>query len=165
VKRSTRRGFTLVEILVVVIILGILAAIVITQVGGATGEARLSNLVTNLKTVRSQVALYRTQHRDANPGSAGEAALFGQQMMHYTDADGAVAATPDATHTFGPYLQAVPANPFSGASDVTVVEGASDTFTAPGTDGGWWFNRATGEVRANLRDSWTTTDGTRLNAL
>ena len=56
-------------------------------------------------------------------------------------------------------------NPISGRSDVTVVDNAAAAFAAPGTDGGWWFNTATGEFRANLRDSWTTSDGTQLNAL
>jgi prepilin-type N-terminal cleavage/methylation domain-containing protein len=51
-KRS-RKGFTLVEILIVVIILGILAAIVIPQFTQASTEARLSNLKTNLQTVRT----------------------------------------------------------------------------------------------------------------
>ena len=47
-KRSANGGFTLVEILIVVIILGILAAIVIPQFTQASTEARISNLKTNL---------------------------------------------------------------------------------------------------------------------
>lgn len=166
-KRMVKKGFTLVEILIVVIILGILAAIVIPQFTEASAEARISNLVTNLQTVRSQLLLYKTQHIESYPGSASDAALFGQQMTQYTDAAGTVSAVPSTTYTFGPYLQQVPINPLSGLSTVTITDTATDVFTAPatGSDGGWWFNRGTGEFRANLADSWTKPDGTVLNTM
>ena len=48
------KGFTLVEILIVVIILGILAAIVIPQFTQASNDARESSLSSELQTVRSQ---------------------------------------------------------------------------------------------------------------
>ena len=67
------KGFTLVEILIVVIILGILAAIVIPQFTQASTQARLSNLQTNLQTVRSQMLLYKTQHNEAYPTDADDA--------------------------------------------------------------------------------------------
>ena len=50
-----RKGFTLVEILIVVIILGILAAIVIPQFTSASSDARQSSLTSQLQTLRSQV--------------------------------------------------------------------------------------------------------------
>ncbi len=50
-------GFTLVEILIVVVILGVLAAIVIPQFSTATSEANLNTLLGNLQTVRSQIQL------------------------------------------------------------------------------------------------------------
>ena len=63
---STRapRGFTLVEILIVVIILGILAAIVIPQFTNASQNARESSLQSTLQTLRSQIQLYKLQHGD-----------------------------------------------------------------------------------------------------
>src|ERR1700710_973951 len=65
--RRTTRGFTLVEILIVVIILGILAAIVIPQFTNASQDARKSSLVSQLQTLRSQVSLYALQHQDQYP--------------------------------------------------------------------------------------------------
>ena len=164
-KSSTKKGFTLVEILIVVIILGILAAIVIPQFTSASAEARISNLATNLQSVRSQILLYKTQHNEIYPGSTSDATLFGQQMTQYSDVTGAVSTTPSSSYPFGPYLQAVPVNPISGSSTVTVVDAGGTAFPVPTADGGWWFNRVTGEFRADLMPSWTKADGTVLNTL
>jgi general secretion pathway protein G len=162
-KRSVSKGFTLVEILIVVIILGILAAIVIPQFTQASTEARVSNLRTNLQTIRSQLLLYKMQHdNEAYPGDE-----FVDQMTTYTNPAGEAVATPDATHTLGPYLQSIPINPISGVNTMRIVSGAATAFAAPDADAGWWFNSTTGEFRADLTtsDDHKTADGTQYNAL
>jgi prepilin-type N-terminal cleavage/methylation domain-containing protein len=65
-----RRGFTLIEILIVVVILGILAAVVIPQFTNATDDASLSAARTQLQTLRSQIEVYRAQ-RGGYPTSDG----------------------------------------------------------------------------------------------
>ncbi|MHC5008992.1 MAG: type II secretion system protein, partial [Planctomycetota bacterium] len=57
-----RQAFTLIEILIVVVILGILAAIVIPQFTDASMEAASSNLRSQLQTIRSQIELYNVQN-------------------------------------------------------------------------------------------------------
>ena len=129
-----KSGFTLVEILIVVITLGILAAIVIPQFSEASNEARLSSLTSDLQTVRSQIELYKIQHLDNYPVAAGDAAaVFVTQMTTKTDQDGV------AGGAFGPYLQTSPTNQFQASSDVFI--GAAGG--AAGTDG-WAFDPADG---------------------
>ncbi|MEE9370683.1 MAG: prepilin-type N-terminal cleavage/methylation domain-containing protein, partial [Sedimentisphaerales bacterium] len=57
-------GFTLVEILIVVVILGILAAIVIPQFTDASTQAKESALASDIQMMRSQLELYKIQHND-----------------------------------------------------------------------------------------------------
>ncbi len=128
------KAFTLVELLIVVIILGILAAVVIPQFSDASTEARGSSLTTNLSTVRGQIELYRLQHGGKYP----EFLKFKAQMTAKTDKTGAVGVD------FGPYLQAIPKNPFDN-SDV-IKSGAADG------SGGWFYVEATGQFGANDSD-------------
>src|ERR1051326_3892896 len=64
---SYRRAFTLVEILLVVIVLGILASIVIPLFASAPGDARRGALCDQLHTLRAQIQLYTLQHGDVRP--------------------------------------------------------------------------------------------------
>ena len=130
-----KSGFTLVEILIVVVILGILAAIVIPQFTEASTEAKTSSLCTDLQTMRSQIELYKIQHNDDLPGDGG--ATFTEAMTGQTDVAGAVGAD------YGPYVQKIPTNPFN--DDNTITEDG-----ALGDDsGGWEFNTTTGAFHAD----------------
>ena len=120
--RNTRRGFTLIEILIVVIILGILAAIVIPQFSSATTDARLSSLQSTVQTLRSQVALYRLQHNDNLPGTGTGTAFTSDQfwtdLTTQTDATGAAYTATAATGPFGPYMQDIPKNALNTSTTV-----------------------------------------------
>jgi general secretion pathway protein G len=105
-----KSGFTLVEILIVVVILGILAAIVIPQFTDASEQAKESSLVSDLQTMRSQIELYKIQHGGHLPGEGG--ATIEEALTGLTDVSGAVAAAP-GTGVYGPYLQKLPKNPFT----------------------------------------------------
>lgn len=59
--RSVRRAFTFLEVMVVVVIIGILAAIVVPQFGGITDDAKASALKASVAGWRSGVAAYRTR--------------------------------------------------------------------------------------------------------
>ena len=135
-----RRGFTLVELLIVVVILGILAAIVVPQFSDASTDARFSSLYTNLSTMRGQIELYRLQHNGSYPVLLN----FANQMTSKTDADGTI----NAAGKYGPYLQKVPNNPF------TAPAGNDVTKTVAAATKAWYYDETTGEFRAN--DGGTT---------
>jgi len=59
VRNLKRKGFTLVEILVVVVILGMLSALVIPNIVGQTNEARRSIAATQIKEVEQALDIYR----------------------------------------------------------------------------------------------------------
>jgi general secretion pathway protein G len=154
---KAKHGFTLVEILIVVVILGILAAIVIPQFTDAATESKQSNLVTSLQTMRSQIELFKIQHNDKLPGACG-AATFVEAMTGFTDIDGTVYATkPVGTIVYGPYMQAIPKNPFTDSDVVLFAATPAGTAT-----GGWNFDNqgatATGKFTAD--DNLSTADGT-----
>jgi general secretion pathway protein G len=139
---KAKRGFTLVEILIVVVILGILAAIVIPQFTQASSEAKLNSLCSDLQTLRSQIELYKVQHNDTPPTLAN----FPSQMVYTSDIAGTVTTSKQRTgvYQFGPYLERVPENPFTNLA--TVVDwGASSANSA-----GWEYNATTGEIRAAM---------------
>lgn len=64
-----RGGFTLIEILIVVVILGILAAIVIPQFTDAAQDANVSSARSQLQSMRSQIELYRVQNNGTAPAN------------------------------------------------------------------------------------------------
>ena len=143
-----RKGFTLVEILIVVIILGILAAIVIPQFTEASNDARESALASDLQTVRSQIELYKVQHNERLPhlkeDGTADTANFINRLTGRTDQDGKV----NAAGAFGPYLQKFPTNSFmSVAGANTCAFGTADP--APvSTTVGWYFNTSLGKISA-----------------
>jgi general secretion pathway protein G len=141
---KAKSGFTLVEILIVVVILGILAAIVIPQFTEASTEAKLSSLCTDLQTVRSQIELYKVQHNDLLPlPESGGATWY--RLTQYSDIDGNVSATKTTVFSYGPYLQKIPTNQFNDKNQVEVGTGSP----AASTDFGWYLNSDTGVFSAH----------------
>lgn len=144
-----QRGFTLVEVLIVVIVLGILAAIVVPQFTDASTDAKLSSLKTNLQTIRGQIQLYKIQHDDSLPGAVDAAGGkdFVSQMTKASKKDGSTADIGTAGYDLGPYLQSIPNNPYTDTNDVTKA--------AVGDGKAWYYDEAIGEFRANNHADYT----------
>ena len=113
-RARVRNAFTLVEILIVVVILGILAAIVVPQFTNATQDAQGGNIQTQLETLNNQIELFRARTNTYPNG-------------------GSLVGTTWADMITGGYLKSEPKNPYNQSSTV-----AASGSSAPATDGWTW---------------------------
>ena len=112
-QNQARKAFTLIEILIVVVILGILAAIVIPQFTDASDQANVASMKSQLQTMRSQIELFRIQDVVAYNAWAPITAAAGAEWDPLISGD---------------YLQAAPRNPITNSTAVAA---------APAVGGGW----------------------------
>jgi len=134
------RGFTLVEILIVVIILGILASVVVAQFANVRAGTSDSALKDDLRWMRSAIQLYQVEH-----GRLPTLASFEAQMTGYTNILGATSSTKDATnYKFGSYMLSIPPLPVGTQSGKRGVTGP--TYAA---GFGWQYDEATGGLMPN----------------
>ena len=156
-RNKGRAAFTLIEMLIVIVILGILAMVIIPQISTSTDEAKLNTLRTNLGAMRNSVELYYAQHNSSYPGAvlggaADAVTAFEQQLTRYTDSTNTISNVKTASAKFGPYVKGgqLPMNPFNEKRDV-VVDTATADITTKASDGttGWKFYAVTGVLMAN----------------
>jgi general secretion pathway protein G len=156
-----KRGFSLVELVIVIVIIGIIAAIAIPRVSRGARGAGESALRSDLATMRNAIELYASEHNGVYPGitangTVGDATLFTDQLLKYTDTSGNAQDTKDATHPYGPYLRKqIPPLPVgSGTSrNSSTVKVADPLPTADGATDGWLYCPKTGEIIANSTDN------------
>lgn len=157
-------GFTLIEMLIVVLLLGILAMVIIPQISVSTADANLNTLQANLGAMRNAIDLYYHQHNQVYPGVVGvdgstattnltAPTAFLRQLTEFTDINGHCQVSRDATHIYGPYLKgtALPTNPFNSlntlACNVAETDITDRTLIAPET--AWASHPALGVFYAN----------------
>lgn len=154
----SRKGFTLVELMIVVAILGILAAVVVPAYSDHTLSAKESAVKSNLNVMRAQIELYRLHHRGSRPGYVnGSAVPVTTMQLQLTGTttdtgDASSNVVPTTPYLRGPYLRQIPQNPFNQLSTIAY---AADFATADGASSGWLYNPATGEICLN----WPGADG------
>lgn len=154
-----RSGFTLIEILIVVVILGILAAIVIPELSSASRQAREGVLRDDLRFMREQTMRYMIQHDDDPPGypaggdttQAPSEANFIDQMTRYTDLYSNSSAAGSNVYRYGPYLTRIPENPLTSKNTILIVPNGSP-IPAPdlAQPYGWIFKPQTLQFVPNL---------------
>lgn len=161
---ASRRGFSLVELVIVIVIIGIIAAIAIPRVSRGSRGASESALTSNLSILRNAIELYASEHNGDYPAAQGDGTnlaetpeAFVSQLIQYSSAAGAVQATKDADHPFGPYLRkGVP--PLSvgdnkGSTEILIDTTNPTPVVVESGGQGWVYNPSTGDIIANSDDN------------
>jgi len=149
-RSRVRKAFTLVEILIVVVILGILAAIVIPQFTNASQDAQRGNIETQLQSIRNQIELFRVKNNGNAPVLTGTGGAGGTAFAD-------LLTPPNGQQ---PYLRTMPSNPRvpvqatsqtvqGGAyADNTALNNAAKALDPNATAYGWLYDVATGRFAA-----------------
>ena len=130
-KVNNERGFTLIELVIIIVILGILAAVAIPRYQDITAQAKEASCRGALGGLRSGISIWYA-NQAVTTGTATWPTLV-------------QVATPDSV-----MAQSIPKNPYqlpANAPD-SVVTGVTKGVTV-GTRGGWAYNAATGVIWPN----------------
>ncbi len=131
-ERQHCRAFSLIELVIVVVIIGIIAAIAIPRLSrGAEGAAE-SALRGDLAVMRNAIDLYVTEHVGDAP------TFFESQMTQYSDVNGNASAAKVSPFIYGPYLRAIPDNPYTDNNTLVVATSAEAAVRAIAAGGGGW---------------------------
>ena len=143
-----KKAFSLIEILIVVAVLGILAAIVLPTFQGQSLQAKEAVAKDNLRILRNVIELYASRHNDVAPGRP---ANNPSQPVGYLIFATQLVKT-------GKYLPKLPTNPFNNKSVLKIIQDNEDFPTEPYMVDtfGWVYKAATREIRLN----WSGTDST-----
>lgn len=133
-RRPPRRGFTLIELVTVIVVLAVLSAVAMPVYLDYTADAKKSACKGALGALRTAIGNYYS--------------------WKATDAGGGTASYPTvaALSATGTVLaDAVPENPFdTDSTKNNIVDGTGQTKgTIVGSSGGWCYNPANGQVWAN----------------
>lgn len=129
-----RKGFSLLEVMIVVVMIAIVAAIAIPRFVDASDEAAEAALAKDLRMVRQQIELFKLHHDGILPGQDGKDIV--EQLTGETDVNGNVVA--DGDH--GRYMRIFPTNPFTSTDTVE-----SGTGTPGGGETAWYYNTQSGK--------------------
>jgi general secretion pathway protein G len=130
------RAFTLVEILIVVVILGILAAIVVPQFVGAVEDSAVTTTQTELEKLRRAMEVFQVRNENSLPSVSAGNGTWG-----------------DLIASTGEYLKEAPSNPYVGGANARVIVIGNAPDGVYQTAHGWVYNDATGEVWAGGFDA------------
>lgn len=128
----TRTGFTLIEVMIVVVTLGILAVLVVPQLANATEDATRTSIRGQLQMIDKQIELYKSEHDSDLP------------TAHPTDPMGDEGTMNGwGIMVNGEYLKEEPINAYTGRT--AVIEGDfADAMDLPQTSALGWHYQVVG---------------------
>jgi prepilin-type N-terminal cleavage/methylation domain-containing protein len=129
IRRRPTRAFTLVEILIVVVILGILAGIVIPQFTNASTEAQQSVTYSELQKLRRHIGVFQARNTMKLPAVTEGNGTWGELVSR-------------------DYFMSAPLNPWVGGENARVIKYGTGPDTAYQTTYGWIYDPTTGNVWA-----------------
>lgn len=130
----SRRGFTLVEILIVVVILGILAAVAVPQFSKATDDSRVVATKDQLEKIKKALGVYFVQNNSTYPTVTAGDGTWGEIITRS-------------------YMRSAPVNGWVGGANSKTITLGSSPDSAYQTTHGWIYNAATGDVLAGSFDA------------
>ena len=128
-----RSGFTLVELVVVILILGVLAAIAAPKLFSTSSTAADNSMRTSISIIRGAIDLYASANNGALPGADGTQATFKTDVAPYLRGSFPKCAVGPAAN-----------------QNATITFTASSPPTGLLADNsGWKYNKTTGEFICN----------------
>ncbi len=142
-KKSNLNGFTLVELLIVIIILGVIVGIILPLFSDSSDRAKISSSLATLQTLRQQLNLAKVEHNEFYPdlGSGGDDwdVLIFRTRPTSTNT-GTYSFGDNSSTDVGPYIRKRPKNPFEDSDTIGSIGSPS-----PGT--GFLYDQSTGEIK------------------
>jgi len=129
-----RKGFTLIELMIVIAIIALLAAVALPKFSSASEAAKVANVQGNLANLRTALAIYYAKNKNYPVRGAAGIATNGDSLSDEFKKYYSKSSIPDT-----------PAgeNVTTARNDVRVIDDNNK-------NGGWRYDPLTGEIKANL---------------
>jgi general secretion pathway protein G len=143
-RRKPGRGFTLIEVMMVVAVLAIIAGVVVPQVTTVIDDAKNAAMLRDLRELTMTIERYRMDHGGAAPDLIQNETLI--QLVSMTDVDGNIGTGPE--YTYGPYATKLPPNALNNVKRVFRVNTAPPSNLSSRV--GWVYHPDSGQIWAGL---------------
>jgi len=163
--KGARKGFTLIELVIVMVILGIIAAIAIPRLSFSSRNAHEASLRANLTTLRNAIDWYYGEHNMKFPAAtadglgnpAGSYEALVNQLTMYSDAQGKCSADQSSAFPYGPYIHGklppMPVGDNAGTNTVAINNLNTLLTSNPAQTDGWVYSYTTGRIIANADET------------